>query len=30
MIQADLEIARAEVQHVYLRGATALRQDIAQ
>ena len=30
MIQADLDVARAEVQHVYLRGATALRQDIAQ
>jgi chorismate mutase len=30
MIQADLNVARAEVQHIYLRGATALRQDIAQ
>jgi chorismate mutase len=29
-IQADLDVARAEVQHVYLRGAVALRQDIAQ
>jgi chorismate mutase len=30
MIQADLDVARAEVQHVYLRGAISLRQDIAQ
>jgi chorismate mutase len=30
MIQAELDVARAEIQHVYLRGATALRQDIAQ
>jgi chorismate mutase len=30
MVMADLDIARSEVQHVYLRGATALRQDIAQ
>jgi chorismate mutase len=30
MVMADLDIARIEVQHVYLRGATALRQDIAQ
>jgi chorismate mutase len=30
MIQAEMEVSRAEIQHVYLRGATALRQDIAQ
>ncbi|MEN9714619.1 MAG: hypothetical protein RJA35_86 [Actinomycetota bacterium] len=30
MVMADLDIARSEVQHIYLRGATALRQDIAQ
>ena len=30
MINAELDIPRAEVQHVYLRGATALRLDIAQ
>ena len=30
MITADLNKSRAEIQHVYLRGATALRSDIAQ
>jgi len=30
MIQAEMEVSRAEIQHIYLRGATALRQDIAQ
>jgi chorismate mutase len=30
MIQADMDVSRAEIQHIYLRGATALRQDIAQ
>jgi chorismate mutase len=30
MINAELDVTRAEVQHVYLRGATALRLDIAQ
>jgi chorismate mutase len=30
MINADIDKSRAEVQHVYLRGATALRQDISQ
>ncbi|MEO0026758.1 MAG: hypothetical protein RL716_89 [Actinomycetota bacterium] len=29
MINADIEKSRSEVQHVYLRGATALRADIA-
>ncbi|MEY4989609.1 MAG: hypothetical protein RI933_1242, partial [Actinomycetota bacterium] len=29
MIHADIELSRAEVQHVYLRGATALRSDLA-
>ncbi|AOY56191.1 chorismate mutase [Candidatus Rhodoluna planktonica] len=28
MIHADIELSRAEVQHVYLRGATALRSDL--
>jgi chorismate mutase len=26
----ETDLARADVQHVYLRGATALRRDIAQ
>ena len=30
MAHAELDVPRAEVQHVYLRGATALRLDIAQ
>jgi len=30
MIHADIELARPEIQHVYLRGATALRLDLAQ
>jgi len=30
MINAEMDAPRAEVQHVYLRGATALRLDIAQ
>jgi len=30
MITADLEKSRAEIQHIYLRGATALRQDLSQ
>lgn len=30
MINADIDMSRAEVQHIYLRGATALRQDISQ
>lgn len=30
MVYADLPQSRGEIQHVYLRGATALRQDIAQ
>lgn len=30
MITADLDKSRAEIQHVYLRGATALRADISQ
>lgn len=30
MIYADLEKSRSEIQHVYLRGATALRLDLAQ
>jgi chorismate mutase len=30
MINADLDVLRSEVQHVYLRGAAALRLDIAQ
>lgn len=30
MAHADLDVPRAQVQHVYLRGATALRLDIAQ
>jgi chorismate mutase len=30
MAHAELDVPRAQVQHVYLRGATALRLDIAQ
>lgn len=30
MIQVDTDLARNEIKHVYLRGAEALRQDIAQ
>jgi chorismate mutase len=30
MAHAELDVPRADVQHVYLRGAVALRQDIAQ
>ena len=30
MIHADIDKARGEIQHVYLRGATALRLDLAQ
>ena len=30
MIHADVEKSRAEIQHIYLRGATALRLDLAQ
>jgi chorismate mutase len=30
MIMAETDKSRAEIQHMYLRGATALRQDIAQ
>ena len=30
MIMAETDKSRAQIQHVYLRGATALRQDIAQ
>jgi chorismate mutase len=30
MVHADLPVSRAEIQHVYLRGATALRKDLAQ
>lgn len=30
MVYADIPQQRSEVQHVYLRGATALRQDLAQ
>jgi chorismate mutase len=30
MVYADIPQQRADVQHVYLRGATALRQDLAQ
>jgi chorismate mutase len=30
MVYADLPVERAEIQHVYLRGATALRRDLAQ
>jgi chorismate mutase len=30
MIQANTDKARGEIQHIYLRGATALRMDLAQ
>ncbi len=30
MVNADIDKARGEIEHVYLRGATALRQDLAQ
>jgi chorismate mutase len=30
MAHVDTDKTRAEIQHVYLRGAVALRQDIAQ
>jgi chorismate mutase len=30
MAHADMEVPRSKVQHVYLRGAVALRRDIAQ
>lgn len=30
MLHVETEMARAEIKHVYLRGAEALRQDIAQ
>jgi chorismate mutase len=30
MAQAEMDVPRADVQHVYLRGAVVLRQDIAQ
>jgi chorismate mutase len=30
MVYADIPQQRSEIQHVYLRGATALRQDLAQ
>ncbi len=30
MAHAEMDVPRSQVQHVYLRGATALRQDIAQ
>jgi chorismate mutase len=30
MVHADVATPRSEIQHIYLRGATALRQDIAQ
>lgn len=30
MVHVDTDLARAEVQHIYLRGAEALRMDIAQ
>ncbi|MFP5347341.1 MAG: chorismate mutase [Actinomycetes bacterium] len=30
MAHAEMDVARAEVQHVYLRGAVALRRDLAQ
>jgi chorismate mutase len=30
MAHVETEVPRAEIQHVYLRGATALRRDIAQ
>lgn len=30
LVHADIDKSRTEIQHVYLRGATALRQDLAQ
>lgn len=30
MVNAEIDKARGEIQHIYLRGATALRQDLAQ
>lgn len=30
MVNADIDVPRAEIQHVYLRGAAALRLDLAQ
>lgn len=30
MVHADIDKPRSEIQHIYLRGATALRQDLAQ
>lgn len=30
MVTADIETPRSEIQHIYLRGATALRLDLAQ
>jgi chorismate mutase len=30
MVHADIDKPRSEIQHVYLRGATALRLDLAQ
>jgi chorismate mutase len=30
MMHCETDLARAEIQHVYLRGATQLRRDLAQ
>lgn len=30
MVHAEIDTPRSEIQHIYLRGATALRQDLAQ
>lgn len=30
MVHAEMDVARADVRHVYLRGAVALRRDLAQ
>ncbi|MEN9736809.1 MAG: hypothetical protein RJA26_42 [Actinomycetota bacterium] len=30
MVMAEMDKPRSEIQHIYLRGATALRQDLAQ
>jgi chorismate mutase len=30
MVHAEIDKPRSEIQHIYLRGATALRQDLAQ
>jgi chorismate mutase len=30
LVHADVDLPRAQIQHVYLRGAEALRQDLAQ